>query len=189
MKYVLASASPRRIELLRQIVPEFEVVAADIDESVLPGESPWETAERLALEKAVRVAGIRPEEVVIAGDTVVAIGQERYLQLAKPADAGEARFMLRELSGREHLVITGIAVVGPFGSQTATETTRVTFRAIARSEIEAYVATGEPMDKAGAYAIQGGAESFVERVEGSMSNVVGLPLEALSDLLGGSLKP
>lgn len=181
---VLASASPRRRELLAQLIPEFEVVRPDIEEDALTLDDPWQTAQRLAREKALAVFEDRPEALVIGGDTVVAVMEGgRHTQLAKPPSSDEACAMLARLSGREHLVITGVAVRWPRGMEAFTETSKVAFRPLTSDEIAAYVATGEPMDKAGAYAIQGGASAFVERVEGSMSNVVGLPLERLEEAL------
>ncbi|MEA2552240.1 MAG: nucleoside triphosphate pyrophosphatase [Fimbriimonadaceae bacterium] len=173
---VLASASPRRQELLRRLVPEFEVDSADIDETPLVGERPWATAERLALEKGRVVFARHPDSLVIAGDTIVAIGD---LQLGKPADAEDAANMLERLSAREHLVITGVALIRAGREEVFSVTTKVTFRALSREEIVSYVETGEPMDKAGAYAIQGGAAGFVERYEGSITNVIGFPVEEI----------
>lgn len=191
---VLASSSPRRRELLSELVDGFDVAVSDVDEAAFTVEDPWETADALALAKARAVARLRPEALVIGGDTVVALplfispdangdAEGTYGQLAKPLHPEEARSMLRALSGREHLVITGVALVWPDGERVLHDTTRVTFRELTNEEIAAYVATGEPMDKAGAYAIQGGAARFVSRIEGSQSNVVGLPLEALGRAL------
>ncbi|AIE85215.1 Maf family protein [Fimbriimonas ginsengisoli] len=180
---VLASGSPRRRELLSQLVKEFEVVVSDVDESVLPEESAGDLAERLAGEKARAVSLLRPGALVIGGDTVVTLpGPERQI-LNKPNDVEEAVDMLRRLSGRAHQVITGVSVVWAYGAVAFQATTEVEFRKLTDEEIHAYVATGEPMDKAGAYAIQGGAGRFVQAVEGSMSNVIGLPIEALEDVL------
>ena len=180
MNVVLASGSPRRRELLARLVPEFEVVVADVDEEALTVADPFETAERLAEAKARAVALLRPGCLVVGGDTVVAVDGE---QLAKPRDPEDARRMLRALAGRRHVVATGVSLVSPQGVQTFHERTWVTFRPLTEGEIEAYVATGEPMDKAGAYAIQGGAAGFVAQREGSESNVVGLPLERLAEAL------
>jgi septum formation protein len=179
---VLASASPRRKELLREVVPEFEVVVAPVDEEALTVPDPWETAERLALAKARAVFALRPEARVIGGDTVVAYSPVagEYVQLAKPCDDADAVRMLRALSGREHVVVTGVAIVSPAGARSFTETTRVFFHALTDAEILDYVAQEQPMDKAGAYGIQGGAKAFVDRLEGSWSNVVGLPVERLA---------
>ncbi len=180
MRVVLASASPRRRELLATLIPDFEIAVAGVDEEALTVPDPWETAERLALAKARAVADQHRDALVIGGDTVVAVDAE---QLAKPLDAEDAKRMLRALSGRTHVVITGVALVGPGREESFTDTTRVTFLPLGEEEIAHSVATGEPMDKAGAYAIQGGAKAFVTGIEGSWSNVVGLPVEALGERL------
>jgi septum formation protein len=180
MPVVLASASPRRAELLRRILAEFEIVPAEVDEDALGDADPWVAAQRLAREKALTVAGLRPEALVIGGDTIVAVDG---LQLGKPKDAADARRMLGLLSGREHAVVTGVALRWPAGFAAFTETSKVTFRPLNDIEIAAYVETGEPLDKAGAYAIQGGAMEFVERLEGSLDNVIGLPTERLIETL------
>ena len=184
---VLASASPRRRELLSELVPSFEVRVSDVDEDVLTTDDPWATAEALALAKARAVAAGSPEALVIGGDTVVALPASGhsapFVQLAKPFDADDARRMLRELSGKEHAVITGVALVSPDGDRVKCDTTWVRFKVLCDEEINAYVATEEPMDKAGAYAIQGGAAGFVEGIEGSRSNVIGLPVEMLREML------
>lgn len=177
---ILASASPRRRELLARLVAAFEVVPADVDETPAPGEAPEETASRLADEKWRKVARTAPEAIVIAGDTVVALGDH---QLGKPADAAEAIDMLRTLSGRTHRVLTALTAGMLERPVRRITTSEVRFRAIDEAEIRAYVGTGEPLDKAGAYAIQGGAAAFVEEVAGSFTNVVGLPLEALQEML------
>jgi septum formation protein len=191
MKVVLASQSPRRIELLCQVLRDFEVAPADVEEEELPNESPWQTAERLAFAKATKVHMKFPEALVIGGDTVVAVPEDdvpytsdtqrdaKYTQLAKPLDDSDAVRMLHRLSGTWHLVISGLALVGSDYGSTASETTMVAFRQLRGDEIQAYVSSGEPSDKAGAFAIQGGASAFVERVEGSRTNVIGLPLELL----------
>jgi septum formation protein len=190
---VLASQSPRRRELLAQLIAEFEIAPVDLDEAGMACEDPWGTAESLAQAKAAAVAENRPGCIVIGGDTVVAVPERRadgdpgvvasYRQLAKPCDALDACDMLRRLSGVEHEVITGISFVTPHGTEVFSVTSGVVFRELTKSEIATYVASGEPMDKAGAYAIQGGAAAFVERVEGSLSNVIGLPLEELATRL------
>jgi septum formation protein len=184
---VLASQSPRRRELLSQLVAKFEVAVVDLDEANLTREDPWGTAETLAQAKAAAVAENRPGCIVIGGDTVVAVPERRaegqvaaYTQLGKPGDPQEARDMLRRLSGVEHEVITGISVVTPHGTEVFSVTTGVVFRELTDAEIVAYVDTGEPMDKAGAYAIQGGAAKFVDRIDGPLSNVIGLPVEELA---------
>jgi len=180
---VLASGSPRRRELLSKVCPKFEVVVADVDESPIAGESPWELAERLAEKKARAVVELRPGALVIGGDTVVAYQEGDWQMLAKPIDEASACQMLRCLSGRSHKVITGFSLAWSHGTITQSDTSTVTFRDLTIDEIRAYVATGEPMDKAGSYAIQGGAAPFVVSVEGSISNIVGLPLEALTEAL------
>jgi septum formation protein len=178
---VLASASPRRQELLRNAGITFTVQPADVDETPLPGEPPRECAERLAREKALAVWRMRPHDLVLGADTIVVVEETI---LGKPADADDAARMLRLLSGRVHRVITGVCLVEAAAQRsneqlrTASETTLVTMSEISDDEIRAYVATGEPMDKAGAYAIQGMASRWIPRIEGDYSNVVGLP-EAL----------
>lgn len=181
---VLASGSPRRQELLRGLVEEFTVDRADVDETPVPGETPWQTAERLAALKAAAVFERRPDSLVIGGDTVVALMERgEYALLAKPLDAEDATRMLRRLSGKDHLVITGVALQRPFSTDVFSVTTTVWFRELSDQEIADYVATGEPMDKAGAYAIQGGAKAFVERYEGSLTNVIGFPVEEIGERL------
>jgi septum formation protein len=183
---ILASASPRRQELLRQLVAEFEIVPSDLPEYELT--NPWITANRLALDKAIAVARNRPEAVVIGADTVVAYNHLVWRQLAKPSNEDDACSMLRQLSAIRHVVITGVAVVAPRCVESATETTHVRFRSLSDDEIAEYVSTGEPMDKAGAYAIQGGAAAFVESVEGTLSNVIGLPIDTLRPILERALR-
>ena len=189
MTIVLASASPRRQELLRNAGIPFTVQPADIDETPLAGESPRECAERLAREKALAVFQSNPQQCVLGADTIVVVDD---IILGKPRDAEDAARMLRLLSGRTHAVITGVCVVGPVASgqwsvashtQTASETTLVTMCEISADEIRDYIATGEPMDKAGAYAIQGVASRWIPRIEGDYSNVVGLPVALVYRLL------
>jgi septum formation protein len=170
---VLASASPRRQELLRNAGITFEVQPAHIPEDPLSGEAAKDCAERLAREKALAVAVQRPHDCVLGADTVVVV--EGQL-LGKPSDAADAARMLRMLSGREHRVITGVCLVVNGQPSVASETTLVTVSEIADKEIADYVASGEPMDKAGAYAIQGIASRWIPRIEGDYSNVVGLPV-------------
>jgi septum formation protein len=173
---VLASSSPRRVELLKKLFDDFEVLPADIEEHEQIRD-PKRLAVALACEKAHAVAEMRPNSLVIGADTVVAIGDEL---LGKPLNVSDAIRMLSCLSGMTHRVCTGVCVVAPGGDRVDfVEETHVTFREIAGDEIEQYVATGEPMDKAGAYAIQGGAAKFVASVEGDYDNVVGLPIGAL----------
>lgn len=186
---VLASASPRRQELLLSAGIAFTVQPADIDEAPLAGESPRDCAERLAREKALAVFQSNPQQCVLGADTIVVIDG---VILGKPRDADDAARMLRLLSGRTHAVITGVCVVNPVASgqcsvasniKTASETTLVTMCEISEEEIRSYVASGEPMDKAGAYAIQGMASRWIPRIEGDYSNVVGLPVALVYRLL------
>ena len=170
---VLASASPRRQELLRNAGIPFEVQRADIAETPRPGESAKECAERLAREKALAVASQRPRDVVLGADTVVVVDGQL---LGKPSDAKDAARMLRLLSGRQHQVITGVCLVVGGKPVVASETTLVTVSEITDREVADYAASGEPMDKAGAYAIQGIASRWIPRIEGDYSNVVGLPV-------------
>ena len=180
-KLVLASASPRRRELLTQVGVRFDVLTADIDESVIAGESPEVYTQRLALEKARTVlARCDADTYVLGADTTVSVDGAL---LGKPADADDAARMLRMLQGRPHEVITGVALVSATSSQIVAETTRVFFSPMSESEIAAYIATGEPMDKAGAYAIQGKAARWIPRIEGDYANVVGLPLSQVCTLL------
>jgi septum formation protein len=185
---VLASASPRRKELLSQIIPEFEVFVPDVDEETLTRPDPWQTARDLAWAKASVGFQYRSDALAIGADTVVAIkleNEEEWTQLAKPFDAEDATRMLATLSGRKHAVITAVSALWPGGELEFSETSWVTFRDLSRDEIESYVRTGEPLDKAGAYAIQGGASGFVTKLEGLMSNVIGLPIEVLENELIG----
>lgn len=181
---VLASASPRRQELLRNAGIAFEVQPADIPEDPLPGEAAKDCAERLAREKAIAVARQRPHDCVLGADTVVVVGGQYDGQLlGKPSDAADAARMLRLLSGREHQVITGVCLVVSGQALVASETTLVTVSEITDKEIADYVASGEPMDKAGAYAIQGIASRWIPRIEGDYSNVVGLPVALVYRML------
>jgi len=170
---VLASRSPRRQELLRSAGIQFEVQPAQIDEKPLPGEFARDCAERLAREKALAVARKRPEAIVLGADTVVVVDGQL---LGKPSDAADAARMLRLLSGREHQVITGVCLVVGGQAILASETTLVSVNEITDQDIADYVSSGEPMDKAGAYAIQGIASRWIPRIEGDYSNVVGLPV-------------
>lgn len=185
---VLASASPRRQELLRQIVPAFEVDPADVDEDALTVADPFETAERLARAKAKRVAERHPRALVIGGDTVVAVPGEAWVQLSKPRDEEDALRILRQLQGRAHVVATGISLQAPGVDRTFHERTTVVFREVSDDEIRRYIATGEPMDKAGAYGAQGMAATFVDHLEGSRNNVIGLPVERLEQELRAILQ-
>ena len=173
---VLASGSPRRKEILASLGLTFAVRAADVDESVLPGESASDASERLARAKAETAAAGAPETLVVAADTLVVLDGDA---LGKPRDRAGARRMLETLSGRAHDVVTGVACARGGRIVSGRETTRVVFAAMSGAEIAAYSATGEPDDKAGAYALQGIGALFVERVEGSPSNVVGFPVRLL----------
>lgn len=171
----LASSSPRRQQLLRQIGADFEIIVPDIDESVLEGETPAAHVERLALAKARAVRPTR-SGVVLGSDTVVVLDDEI---LGKPRDEEHARRMLRALSGRTHVVFTGYALIDRAGGRESVshETTLVTFRALADDEIAHYVNSGSPLDKAGAYGIQDDLGAvFIERIDGDYYTVVGLPL-------------
>ena len=169
---ILASQSPRRRELLTTAGILFTVRAREVEEIRAPGEAPDAYVRRLARAKA-EAAWEGRDEIVLGADTVVVLGQE---VLEKPRDTADARAMLRLLSGREHTVITGICLRHPGGVQLDSSATRVRFAPLTDAEIDGYVASGEPMDKAGGYAIQGLASKFVERVEGCYFNVIGLPL-------------
>jgi septum formation protein len=177
---VLASASPRRQELLRSAGIIFDVQPAHIAEDPLPGEAAKDCAERLARDKALAVARQRPRDFVLGADTVVVVDGQL---LGKPSDAADAARMLRLLSGREHRVITGVCLVVNGQPSVASETTVVTVSEITEEDIADYVASGEPMDKAGAYAIQGIASRWIPRIEGDYSNVVGLPVALVFSML------
>ena len=179
-RLVLASASPRRRELLAALGLSFDVRPTDLDERPLPGEEPAAHVRRLAREKAAAAA--RDGELVLAADTVVAVDGEI---LGKPRDAGEARRMLERLSGRTHEVHSGVALrLGASAPREAVEVvrTRVRFAPLSAAELDWYLASGEPFDKAGAYAIQGLGALLVEEIEGNYTNVVGLPLPAVRRL-------
>lgn len=178
-RLVLASASPRRRELLATIGLVPEIRPADLDEQPLAGETPRAHAARLARAKAAATQRA-PGEVVLAADTVVALGDEIF---GKPADLEEARAMLARLSGRCHDVLTAVAVSSDRGLEVEVATSVVTVAELDRVTIDAYVATGEPLDKAGAYAIQGIFGAFVEHLDGTWSNVVGLPLPLVRQML------
>ncbi|HSH46229.1 MAG TPA: nucleoside triphosphate pyrophosphatase [Longimicrobiales bacterium] len=178
---VLASGSPRRQELLSLLGVAFEAVPAEVGEEALPGESAVGHVERLALEKARWVAGRRPGAVVVGGDTVVVLDDEI---LTKPASGADAVEMLLRLQGRTHRVETGIAVVAPGGrAVSGVVGADVRFRPFDRATAEAYVATGEPLDKAGSYGIQGRGSVLVDGINGDYYAIVGLPVARLMDLL------
>lgn len=179
---ILASASPRRQEFLHQLGLEFDTLPASIDENPLPDEDPTAFAHRMAFSKAEHVARLHPGALVIAADTVVSLQGIIY---GKPADASEALSMLEHLQGHTHQVITGLALVlrSQAIHECTTETTQVSFDHFSRSILKAYVDSGDPLDKAGAYGIQGLGTFLVRAIDGSYSNVVGLPVNQLIRLL------
>jgi septum formation protein len=183
---ILASASPRRQELLRSANILFTAKPTDIPEDARPGEAARDCAERLAREKAMAIAHLYPDAFVLGADTIVVVDGE---MLGKPRDPADAARMLRLLSGRSHQVITGVCLAEPYSGnalqqmRTASETTLVTFEPLTEEDIQYYITTREPMDKAGAYAIQGMASRWVSRIEGDYSNVVGLPVPLVYRLL------
>lgn len=179
-RLVLASASSRRAELLRQLGLEADVRPACVDESYLAGETPTEHVERLARAKAEAVAGKVPDVLVIGGDTVVVDGTRI---LGKPTDDRDAVAMLLSLAGREHQVLSAVAIAGPSATVSRVVKTDVRFRDFSEGEAVAYVATGEPADKAGAYGIQGLGAALVEGIRGDYYCVVGFPVAAFLDLL------
>jgi septum formation protein len=178
----LASASPRRQELLRQIGVEHFVAVADLDESVLPGESPAAYVQRLALAKARAVAARADSRglPVLGADTAVVVGGVIF---GKPADAEDARRMLTSLAGCDHQVLSAVALVAGARENLRLSESRVRFAALRSADIEAYIASGEPFGKAGGYAIQGRAAAFIAHLEGSYSGVMGLPLFETASLL------
>lgn len=177
---VLASQSPRRAELLGRLALPFETLPADIDESYLSGETPPQHAERLSREKAQKIAADRPEAIVIGSDTIVVIDGE---VLGKPRDQEHAVQMLTRLSGREHEVCTGVAIAHGSRVETGLARVRVRFRDLDERTWMEYVATGEPMDKAGAYGIQGFGSAVVESIEGDYFAVMGLPVVLMLELI------
>ncbi len=176
----LASSSPRRRELLAQLGLSFEVIRADVDESPRAGETPEVYVERLARAKAAAGLAQLPSGLVVAADTTVALGDAI---LGKPADFDQAQAIWRQLAGREHRVLTGVAVGQGARIESRCVSTWVRFRELSEAEMLAYWKTGEPADKAGGYGIQGRATVFVEEIRGSYSNVVGLPLSETAALL------
>ena len=179
-RVVLASGSPRRHDLLNLVGISHEVRPANIDETMRPRENPQRHTERLAREKATAVATRDPNLITIGADTIVVVNRK---VLGKPTDADQAAVMLRQLSGREHTVITAVAVSRGKKLRSAVEEVRVKFRKLRDDEIDSYIATGEPLDKAGAYGIQGYGATIVECVEGDYFAVMGLPLARLVGLL------
>ena len=180
MPLILASASPRRAELLRNAGIRFSIDPARVAEEPAPHEEPLDYAQRLARDKALVVFARHPGSAVLGADTVVVIDDHL---LEKPRDEADAARMLRLLSGRAHQVITGVCVVAPGFERTEAAVTQVVFSRLSEDEIADYIATGEPMDKAGAYAIQGVASRCVERIEGCYFNVVGLPVPRVYRML------
>ncbi|MFQ5993944.1 MAG: Maf family protein [Acidiferrobacterales bacterium] len=181
----LASGSPRRAELLRQLGIDFEVVVPDVQELPRSGESPEHYVRRMAATKAQRVWRTIHQEgspvyPVLGADTCVVLDEEI---LSKPRDQSESAGMLRRLSGREHVVLTAVTVVDTATTRSALSTSRVAFRSLTEREIGRYWRTGEPADKAGAYALQGLGAAFVKKIDGSYSGVVGLPLHEVAQLL------
>ena len=182
MKLILASASPRRRDLLLQAGLDFEILPAHIDEAIHPHEAPTDYVQRLALEKAQAIHALRPDAMVLAADTTVVLDNEI---LNKPNNFADSERMLRALSGRTHHVHTGIAIVTPTTQHTQVETTGVVFTDIPEEELADYLATGDSLDKAGAYGIQGYAARWIKSIDGDFFNVVGLPtatIRLLSDL-------
>lgn len=177
---VLASNSPRRRELLLRLGVTFQVCPQDIDESVLDAEKPYAYVQRVALEKAQSALGVNPDALVLAADTSVIVDDQI---LGKPQDSADAAFMLALLSNREHIVLTAITLADSLRQRSTVVRTTVNFRSISTAEMQRYWETGEPIGKAGAYAIQGFGAAFVESIEGSFSNVVGLPLFETAEYL------
>lgn len=179
---ILASASPRRAELLKAAGIDFTVKVSDIDESLIVGESPRDYVLRLSREKALAVAG--KGDLVLGADTTVVIDSAHGGEIAgKPVDEQDARRMLKLLSGRRHEVLTGVSLVLDDRIISEVEVTQVEFALMTDLEIDWYISTGEPMDKAGAYGIQGYASRFIERIDGNYSNVVGLPVQLVYRML------
>ena len=177
---VLASASPRRAELLRLLHVDFEIVPCQVSEHRLTGESPEVMVQRLAHAKALMGRNLRPNSTVVGADTVVVLEDQVF---GKPDSIEDAGRMLQCLSGRTHFVLTGICVFRGHTNLVDCSRTAVRFNSMSEREITAYLSTGEPLDKAGAYAIQGAASRFVERIEGCYFNVVGLPVSLLYHML------
>jgi septum formation protein len=180
MRLLLASASPRRAELLRAAGFSFETIVVDVDETPRPGEEPSTYVRRLAMEKSARALAVGGGEPVLGADTVVVVDGEI---LGKPVDDRDAEAMLRRLSGRSHRVLTGLSLRCNGNEAGGVETTDVELMRLSEADVAWYVASGEGRDKAGAYAIQGLASRFIARIEGSYSNVVGLPVHTVFVLL------
>jgi septum formation protein len=183
MKLILASASPRRVQILRDAGFTFQIISSAVDETALEGESPQDLVRRLAEQKARLVAARALGPAVVVGADTVVVADHQVL--GKPSSADEARSMLRLLSGQTHTVYTGLALIRlpDEASRLDVEATQVTFEPMSAEDISAYIATGEPFDKAGAYAIQGRGGRYISRIEGCYFNVVGLPLARVCHLL------
>ena len=179
-KIILASASPRRRELLETAGVDFEILVSQADESVPDGTQPEAAAVMTAEKKARAVKALHPDGTVIGADTVVVSEGEI---MGKPADRQDAVRMLSRLSGKVHTVVTGVCILGKDKEISFAQSTKVEFYPLSDGEIEAYVDSGEPMDKAGAYGIQGGAGEFVSHIAGDYFNVIGLPMKRLSEML------
>jgi septum formation protein len=180
MTLILASSSPRRRDLLTQAAIRFDVLPANIDETRHPNESPTAYVQRLALEKAQAIHALQPNATILGADTTVVVDQKI---LNKPANLADAERMIRALSNRTHQVHTGIAIVTPTTQRTHIETTTVFFAPIPAADLAHYLSTGDGLDKAGAYGIQGYAARWITRIEGDFFNVVGLPIAAVLSLL------
>lgn len=176
MNVILASASPRRRELLGYVVPSFEIIPADVDETLPKGIPAAKSAEYLAVKKAEHISALYPESVVIGSDTVVIIDGEI---LGKPADEADAYRMLKLLSGKVHTVVTGVCISKGESKRSFSESTEVEFYPLSEEEIRAYIATGDPMDKAGAYGIQGEGCVLIKGIKGDFFTVMGLPAARL----------
>lgn len=179
-KLVLASGSPRRAEILNSVGWEFEKAVPDVDESVVDGESPEDYVQRLAREKALAVAGAYPDRLVLAADTTVVIDKQI---IGKPIDLEDARRMIAMLAGNWHVVLTGVAVSRSGSYRVGLQSTRVKFAPMSEAEIDFLVEKGDPLDKAGAYAVQAQAALFIEGIEGDYWNVVGLPISLVYRLV------
>ena len=183
---VLASQSPRRTQLLTMLGIRHDVAPADVDETPRPGESPHDLAVRLARTKALTIAARHPGRLVLGADTVVVLDGA---MLGKPGSPAEAEAMLARLAGREHQVVTAVALARDTAADHRVDTTRVWFRALDAATIRDYVATGEPLDKAGSYGLQGFGGLLVERIDGDCFGVIGLPIRLVADLLAAAGAP
>ncbi|MFQ3248465.1 Maf family protein [Glaciecola sp.] len=179
-KVILASASSRRHELLSQLISKFDIQTADIDETPLPNELPEVLVKRLAVSKAQLIWAKNPDAIVIGADTIVTFGNEIF---GKPTSQNDSIKILNKLSGQRHVVMTGVAIISASKQISSLVKTEVEFTSLSNQQIQAYWQTGEPQDKAGSYAIQGIGGKFVKRINGSYSNVVGLPLVETNTML------